>query len=425
MKKLSIILIFTLQGLFVNTPLHAQEQLLDEVVAVVEEGVILRSELDRSVKNIVAQFNASGTQLPPKSVLDKQVLERLIVIELQLQKADQAGVRVSEADVDAALSQVASKNNLNLEQMQMAIENDGLSFADFRNDMRKELKTEKIRNGLANQNVTVSDHEIELFLADNNLSQSEVRLGHILIGLNPNADAATVKSAEEKVNMIYSQLENGETFSLLATKFSDGQKALEGGDLGWRPSNELPTLFSDQIKAMNIGEFTHPIRSASGFHIIRLSDKRKQATKMITQYNARHIMIQNSELMTPAQGMDIINEIANDLQEGEDFAKLAEEKSDDVSSAPLGGDLGWFQLYDFGKIIGDVLKELDDGETSSPFQTQSGWHILKKVGQRETDVTEELKRAQAEQTIRSRKLNEEVENWIRDIRAEAFIDIRL
>ncbi|MFK8011175.1 MAG: peptidylprolyl isomerase [Marinicellaceae bacterium] len=424
MNKLSILLLLFLQSAFV-TSVKAQEQLLDEVVAVVEEGVILRSELDRAVENIVAQFNANGTQLPPKSVLDKQVLERLIIIELQLQKADQAGVRVSEADVDAALSQVAGKNNLNLQQMQMAIENDGLSFADFRNDMHKELKTEKIRNGLANQNVTVSDHEISLFLADNNLTESEVRLGHILVSLDANADVETVKAAEQKVAKIHSDLEKGETFSILATKFSDGQKALDGGDLGWRVANELPTLFSDQIKSMAIGEYTYPIRSGSGFHIIRLSDKRKQTTKMITQYNAKHIMIENTELMTPAQGMDVINEIANQIQEGEEFSKMAEEKSDDVSSAPLGGDLGWFQLYDFGKNIADVLIELEDGEISSPFQTQSGWHLIQKIGQRETDISEDLKRAQAEQTIRSRKVTEEVDKWIRDIRAEAFVEIRL
>ena len=425
MKKLSILLLLLLQGTLASKDVHAQDLLLDEVVAIVEEGVILRSELDRAVVNIVAQFNANGSQLPPKTVLEKQVLERLIIVELQLQKADQAGVRISEADVDAALSEVASKNNLNLQQMQMAIENDGLSFADFRNDMRKELKTEKIRNGLASQNVTVSDYEIELFLADNNLSQNEVRLGHILVALDANADPQTVKAAEAKVATVHSQLETGETFSTLATKFSDGQKALEGGDLGWRPNNELPTLFSDQIKSMKIGEYTYPIRSANGFHIIRLIDIRKQATKMITQYNAKHIMIENSELMTPAQGMDVINQIAADLQEGEEFSKIAEEKSDDVGSAPLGGDLGWFQLYDFGKIIGDVLIELDNNEISSPFQTQSGWHIIQRIGQRESDVTEDLKRAQAKKAIRSRKMNEEVENWIREIRGEAFVDIRI
>ena len=422
MKKLSILFLI-LQGTFASV--HAQDQLLEEIVAVVEEGVILRSDLDRAVGNIVTQFKAKGTQLPPKSVLDKQVLERLIVIELQLQKADLAGVRVSDADIDAALSQVASKNGINLQQMQMAIENDGMNFAEFRSDMHKELKTEKVRNGLANQNVTVSDHEIELYLADNNISQSEVRLGHILVSLDAKAEPEAVSAAKEKADNLYTQLEEGETFSVLATKSSDGQKALEGGDLGWRASNELPSLFSDQLKSMNIGEFTHPIRSASGYHIIRLSDKRKQAKKMITQYNARHIMILNSELMTAEQGKGVIDELSARLTEGEDFATIAESKSDDTNSAPLGGDLGWFQLYEYGQAIGDVLKDLEDGETSSPFSTQSGWHIIKKVAQRENDVTDDIKRAQAEQAIHTKKMNEEVEKWIRDIRAEAFIDIRI
>jgi len=421
MKKL---LIFSLLFLH-NINSVAKEQLLDEIVAIVEDGVILRSELDRAVNNIVQQFKSRESQLPPKSVLDKQVLERLIVQEIQLQKADQAGVRISEAEVDTALSNVASQNKLTLQQMQMAIENDGLSFADFRNDMRKELKVEKIRNGLAQQNVNVSEQEIDLFLADNTLSQSEVRLGHILIAIEKGASADEIKAAQDKVNKIYASLENGEVFSSLATQFSDGQKALEGGDLGWRASNELPTLFSDQIKSMKIGEYTHPIRSENGFHIIRLTDQREQSKKLITQYHARHIMIMNSELVTPSQGMEIANVIHKRILEGEDFATLAEEKSDDVNSAALGGDLGWFQLNEFGQRFGNVLKELDENEISSPFQTQVGWHIVQKLGVRENDITDDIKRAKAKQAINARKMNEEIESWIREIRGEAFIDVRL
>ncbi|MBL4659040.1 MAG: peptidylprolyl isomerase [Alcanivoracaceae bacterium] len=421
MKKLLILSLLFIQ----NFAVLAQDELLDEIVAVVEDGVILRSELDRAVNNIVQQFKVRGTQLPPKSILDKQVLERLIGQELQIQKADQAGVRVSEADIDTALSQVAAQNQLSLQQMQMAIENDGMSFAEFRNDMRKELKSEKIRNGLANQNVKVSENEIDLFLADNELSQSEVRLGHILIALDANAATDTVAIAKTKVNNIYQELENGSDFAELATKHSAGQKALEGGDLGWRPSNELPTLFSDQIKAMKAGEYTHPVRSASGYHIIKLTDIRKQTNKLITQYHARHIVIMNSELVTPAQGMELINEINSRLQADEDFAKLAEEESDDVNSAALGGDLGWFQINEFGQRFGDVVRALDDDEVSSPFQTQVGWHIAQRLGQRENDVTTEYKRAQARQAIHARKMNEEIESWIIEIRGEAFIDVRI
>jgi len=338
MKKIVILGLLLIQ----SSHVWSQEELLDEIVAVVEEGVILRSELDRAVDNIVKQFQSRGSQLPPKSILDTQVLERLIEQELQIQKADLAGIRISEAEIDTAMSQVAGQNNLTLQQMQMALENDGIDFADFRNDMRKELKSETIRNGLANQNVKISENEIDLFLADNQLSQNEVRLGHILIALDASADTQTVALAKEKVDRIYTELEGGGNFAELATQYSAGQKALEGGDLGWRPSNELPTLFSDQVKAMKVGEFTHPVRSASGYHIIKLTDSREQQNKMITEYSAKHIIIKNSELVTPAQGMDIINEIYDRINAGEAFSELAEEESDDVNSAALGGDLGWF-----------------------------------------------------------------------------------
>ncbi|MCF6318877.1 MAG: peptidylprolyl isomerase [Proteobacteria bacterium] len=421
MKKLLILSILFL----VNCPTKANEELLDEIVAIVEEGVILRSELDRAVNNIIQQFKARDSQLPSKSILDQQVLERLITTELQIQKADSAGVRISEAEIDQALSQIASQNNLTLPQMQQALENDGISFANFRNDMRRDLKSEKIRNGLAGQNVKVSEHEIDLFLADNQLSQSEVRLGHILIAVDAEADQKTVQEKKAQMNKIHQDLEDGKSFADLATIYSTGQKAKDGGDLGWRSTNELPTLFADQIKAMKVGEFTHPVRSASGFHLIKLSDKREQTKKMITQYHARHIMIENSELVTPAQGMEIINNINEELQNGGDFAEAAEEHSDDVNSAALGGDLGWFQINDFGQRFGNVLKALDDKEMSSPFQTQAGWHIVQKMGQRENDITDELKRAEAKKSIHGRKMNEEIESWLSEIRGEAFIDIRL
>lgn len=421
MNKL-ITLIFLISA---TAQLSAAEQLLDEIVAIVEEDVILRSELDRSVKNVTQQFRAKGVQLPPTSVLEEQVLDRLIIMELQNQKADLAGVRVSDAEVDAALTQVASQNGLTLQQLQLAVENDGLSFADFRGDMVKEIKSEKIRNGLAEQNVQVTENEIDLFLADNELSQGEVRLGHILVAMTPESDAETTEKTKAKVEDLVSKLDQGQDFNQLAAEFSDGQNALEGGDLGWRPVNELPTLFSEQIKLMKKGDYTRPIRSASGYHIIKMLDKKENEKKMITEYNTSHIMIQNSELVTPQQGMEIINGIHKDLLAGGDFAKIAEEKSDDVNSAALGGDLGWIQLMTYGQRFADVLNSLDDGETSAPFQTQAGWHIIKRIGKRQNDVTENFKRAQASQAIKGRKMNEEIERWLREIRAEAFVDIKL
>jgi len=421
MNKLLILALLFLQ----QTHVVAEEQLLDEIVAIVEDGVILRSELDKSVNNIIKQFQSRGSQLPSKSVLDEQVLERLITTELQVQKADSAGVRISEADIDKAMSMISQQNGISLQQMQMALENDGISFSDFRSDMRKDLKTEKIRNGLASQNVKVSEHEIDLFLADNILSQKEVRLSHILVSVNAKADKEVVADAQNKADNIYKELSEGKNFADTATIYSAGQKAKDGGDLGWRSTTELPSLFSDQIKAMNIGEFTHPVRSASGFHIIKLSDVREQTQQLVTQFHVRHILIKNSELVTPAQGMEIINEISAKLQKGEDFASLAEDKSDDVNSAALGGDLGWFQINDFGQRFGDVVKALDDNELSSPFQTQVGWHIVQRLGERENDITDDIKRRKAHEAIHARKMNEEIESWLVEIRGEAFVDIRL
>ena len=421
MKKILILSLLYLN----STMLFAKAELLDEIVAIVDEGVILRSELDRAVDNIVQQFKARGAQLPPQSVLDQQVLDRLINQELQIQKANEAGVQISEAEVDQALSQVASQNKLTLQQMQMAVENDGMNFSEFRNDMRRELKSERIRNGLASQNVKVSEHEIDMYLADNDMSQSEVELGHILVALESEADTATTKKVKQKAEKLYNDLMDGANFEDMAILYSSGQNAKEGGNLGWRSIKEVPTLFADQLKVMKVGEITHPVRSASGYHIIKLKNIREQQSKLITQYHARHILIENSELVTPAQGMEIINEIYSQLNEGKDFEKLAEEKSDDVTSAALGGDLGWFQLNDFGGRFGEVVSKLDDGEVSSPFQTSAGWHIVKRIGKRESDVTEEFKRRQAKQAIYARKMNEEIESWLSQIRGEAFVDIRL
>ena len=246
-----------------------------------------------------------------------------------------------------------------------------------------------------------------------------------MIALDAKAPPEEVAETKAKADKIYQDLVNGANFANLATLYSGGQKAKDGGDLGWRTSNELPSLFADQIKAMKAGEYTHPVRSASGYHILKLIDKRKQKETVITQYHGRHILIKNSELVTPAQGLEIINEIAKKLKAGEDFAKLAEEKSDDVNSAALGGDLGWFQLNEFGQRFGNALKKLDDNEISEPFQTQIGWHILQRLGVRQNDVTDEIKRAKAKQAIHARKMNEQIESWLREIRGEAFVDIKL
>ena len=420
MKKI-IILLLSCQILTAQS----QQILLDEIVAVVDENVIMRSELDRSVASITKQFQASGNQLPPQDILQKQVLERLIIQDIQVQRANLAGVRVSDAELESALARIGQQNNITLDQMRQTIEQDGFSFESFREDMRKEMLAERVRYGYANSQVKVSEHEIDLFLADNELDQGEVEVNHILISTPQEAGPEDIQKAKQKADAVYEQLQQGESFAVLAARNSDGQNALEGGKLGWRPINQLPTLFSDQLKVMNIGETTRPIRSPSGYHILQLTDKRDESAKLVKQYNALHLMIETNPVITPKEGMQIANDLHQQIADGADFAELAEEHSDDHASAPLGGDMGWFEQNAYGERFGNVVANLSDDELSRPFQTEAGWHIIKRIGSRETDVSEEFQRNQASRAIRERKIQEKMESWVRQIRGEAFVDVRL
>ena len=406
------------------TPIVAQE-LLDEIVAVVDETVIMKSELERSVSSIKQQIEATGNQVPPADVLDRQVLERMIVQQIQIDRAEQVGIRISDGELDAALSNIAQQNGLTLSQMQQTIEKDGFDFAEFRRDMRRDMQAERVRYAFANSNVKISDHEIDLFLADNELDQGEVELQHILIATSSENDAAATDAASKEAEEIYNKIQAGENFAVLATQFSDGQKALEGGRLGWRPVNQLPPLFADQVNTMSEGEVTHPIRSPSGFHILKLLGKKSNTIKTQDQYNMLHIMVETNEVVSPKDGMGIINNLYDKILTGEDFGKIAEDHSDDHSSARLGGDMGWFEINKFGPRMADVINSLKVGEVSSPFQTEAGWHIIKFLGKKEADVTEEFKRAQASNAIRERKVQELIESWIREIRGEAYVDIRI
>ena len=403
----------------------AEEQLLDEMVAVVDDAVIMRSELDRSMNSIIKQIEAQGNQIPPKDVLESQVLERLILQEVQIARAEQVGIQVSEEEVDAALTNIAQQNGVSLEEMAEAVKADGFNFLDFRRDMKRDMQTERVRFAFANSKVKVSDHEIDLFLADNELDQGEVSLQHILISVLPGGSANDAVEAKKEIDQVYEKLNAGENFAVLATQVSDGQRALEGGRLGWRPINQLPPLFTEQIKSMEVGDLSRPIRSPNGYHLIKLIEKRSNSVKTVEQHNALHIMVETNQVVTPRDGMKMVNNLHEKLMGGEDFATLAEAESDDHNSAPLGGDLGWFEINQYGQRMGDVIKSLEAGEISRPFQTDNGWHIVKYMGKKESDITETFKRQQAENAIKERKMQEAIDYWIREIRGEAFVDIRL
>lgn len=422
MFKKIIIVVCMMQ--IINTA-QAEEQLLDEIVAVVDDTVIMRSELNRAMSSITKQIEAQGNQLPPSDVLESQVLERLIVQEVQIARAEQVGIQISEEEIDSALSNVAQQNGVSLEQMIEAVQKDGFDFSDFRRDMKRDMQSERVRYAYANSKVKVSDHEIKLFLADNALDQGEVSLQHILIAVPQGGSVSDAEAAKKETDEVYEKLIAGENFAVLATQVSDGQRALEGGRLGWRPINQLPPLFADQIKSMEVGDISRPIRSPNGYHLIKLVEKRSNTVKTVELHNALHFMVETNQVVTPREGMKVINNIHEKLVAGEDFAELAESESDDHNSAPLGGDLGWFEQNQYGQRMGDVVGSLKEGEISQPFQTENGWHIIKYLGKKESDITEEFKKQQAETAIKERKMQEAIEYWIREIRGEAFVDIRL
>jgi peptidyl-prolyl cis-trans isomerase SurA len=398
---------------------------IDSIVALVEEDVILRSELDVAVAGIVDRVRASGEAMPPMHLLERQVLERLIIRELQVQRALQTGIRVSDADVDQALTALAQQNNMSVQQMRQVIEADGEDFAEFRRNVGEEIMAERLRQRIVNSMDPITDTEIDILLASEDLTGGEYNVSHILIALAEGSTPQQISDTEAKADDLHQRLVEGLDFASAAISYSDSQEALEGGLVGWRDLNSVPAFFADAVRDLKPGQITEPIRSPAGFHIIRVNDYREQRQVMVKEYHARHIMVEINELMTPRLAMDQIIEVKNKLEAGEDFAELAREYSDDTSSANLGGDMGWFPPEAYGDRVYQTLLALAPGQTSEPFQTTGGWHIMQLIETRETDRTEEAIRAEARDKIRMQRADQEIETVLRQFRDEAFVEIRL
>lgn len=411
---------------FAHGPALAQStDKIDSIVALVDDDVVLRSELDVAVQGIVDRVRKQGGEMPPTHLLEKQVLERLIVRQLQLQRAFQTGIRVSDSDIDQGLMMLAEQNNLSLMQLRQVIEADGEDFAEFRKNIGEEMMTERLRQRVVNGMDPITDTEIDILLASDRFSSGEYNISHILIGLAEGATPQQIALQESKANNVYQQLQEGLGFASAAISYSDSQEALEGGVVGWRDLNSIPVALSEAIKPLRAGQFTVPIRSPSGFHIIKVNDYRDRSQVMATEYHARHIMIVTSELVTPRQAMEQIRDVHKELLDGGDFAELAKTNSDDVSSANIGGDMGWFTPESYGERIQQTLLAMQDGDVSEPFQTEGGWHILQRLGTREKDVTEEALRNAARNNLQQQKMDIEIEKFLQQMRDEAFVEIRL
>jgi peptidyl-prolyl cis-trans isomerase SurA len=421
-----VVILAMLSGLVSTSNVHAQRtEKIDSIVALVDDDVVLRSELDIAIKGIVDRIRQQGGDLPPQHLLEKQVLERLIIRGLQLQRAFQTGIRISDSDIDQALMMLAQQNKLTMMQLRQVIEQDGEDFVEFRTNLGEEMMTERLRQRVVNSMDPITETEIDILLASDRFNSGEYNISHILIALAEGSTPQQIAMQESKANNIYQQLQEGLDFASAAISYSGSQEALEGGLVGWRDLNSVPVAFSEAIKPLRAGQFTTPIRSPAGFHIIRVNDYRDRSVVMATEYHARHIMIQTSELVSPRQAMEQIRDLQTQLTEGADFEALAREYSDDVSSANLGGDMGWFKPQEYGERIGQTLEAMQDGEISEPFQTESGWHIIERLSTREKDVTEASMRNAARNNLQQQKMDIEVERFLQQLRDEAFVEIRL
>lgn len=400
----------------------APTEALDSVVAQVDEDVVLKSELDDAVANIRRQYAGREQQLPPPNVLERQVLDRLVLGRLQVQRAEATGVEVTDTEIDQALGRMAAGNNMSVMQMRDVLARDGVSLTEFRKSIRDELLTQKLRQRVIESRAAVSESEVDMLLASDSLKTGEVHLAHILVALPANANNEEVEKARGKIDGVRKLIEEGKMdFQAAAIRYSDGPQALEGGDLGWRRYDQIPEAFSQTIAGMQKGDVSQPMRALSGFHMVKLLDQRAESQVVITEYNARHIVIDVNELMSDAEAEAKIRTIARQVTEGQDLGKLAREMSDESTTAALGGDMGWFEINAFGSTYAEQLTTLKDQEIGQPFRTERGWHLVQRLGTRQQDRTREFVRNQAKEGLQRRKGEEVYEQFLRQIRAEAYV----
>ena len=408
--------------------IEAKIELLDRVVAVVDSGVVMESQLNQRVQDIIGRLRSDGMELPPKEVLEEQVLERLIVEEIQLQIGEQAGVKISDAELNRALSMIASENSMNLEQFKESLDANNDSYVKLRDQVRKELIIQRVQRGKVGANIEISEQEIENFL---NSEEGRSRLAEqynvqqILLSLSSSAPENKVNLVKEKGANLIKRYKEGESFEKLAATYSSDQNALEGGSLGWRKSSELPTLFSNVVVEMKVGEISELIRSGAGFHIIRLAEKRGDVVKFEDQTLVRHILIQSSEIRSENQTKELINEIYQELIDGEDFKQLARQHSEDPGSKMEGGELGWSSPDTFDPAFEAVMNSVDVGEMSKPFQSSFGWHILEVLDRRNEDISDEVRKNRAYSIIFNRKFEQELQRTLIELRSESYVDIKL
>ena len=408
--------------------LATQGDLLDRVVAIVNDGVVLNSDLDAQLDIVSERLRQQKLELPPQNVLRQQVLERLVLQEIEMQRANHAGVKVSDEMLNAALQDVAKRNNLTLTQLPEELKKQGVDYAEYREEIRKEMMLQLLRQRDVLQHISVTPREIDQFLdrqAKAPSERNEYNVSHILIAVGQEASPAQQEAAGKRAQEVYERAKSGEDFAKLAVAYSNSQTALEGGALGWRKGSELPTFLADIIAKLKPGEVGEPLRTPTGYHIIRLNEVRGgTATAVEDQVHVRHLLMKTNELADDATVRGKLEALRERILKGEDFAAVAQVTSQDPGSGAEGGDLGWAGPGTFAPEFEQAIATLKDNEISEPFHTQFGWHIVQMLGHRRFDNGDEIKRRQAAEAIRASKADEETELWLRRMRDEAYVEYK-
>ena len=403
---------------------------LDRVVAVVNDDIIAESELETRLKRVREQLRRSGTAPPPPDALRRQVLERLILTRVQLQLARDSGIRIDDERLNKTLLRIAQQNELTLREFRDTLERDGYDFTKFREEIRDEIMISEVRKRRVENQINISQRDIDDYLSTMESRGTEAdrhryRIGHILIAVPDGASSEEIAGARTRAERVLGEIRGGADFASMAVTHSDGQQALEGGDLGWRPASDLPTMFGDAIDRLRIGDVTEPIRSASGFHLVKLIDKRGSERQMVRQTRARHILITLDELTDDTAARRQLSTLHERIVNGQEFGELARIHSDDTGSAPKGGELGWIDPGNTIPVFERMMDSLEPGGLSEPFRTQFGWHIVQVLERRERDGTETSRRAEALRRLRARKIEENMQAWVRRVRGEAYVEYRL
>jgi peptidyl-prolyl cis-trans isomerase SurA len=401
-------------------------ELLERIVAVVEDNVILDRELTFELNNIVKKLKANNVMIPPAFILRKQVLERLIIDKLQRQLAARSGIRVSDEMLRSSVTEIARNNGLSVDEFRKELENQGISFQSFEENIRNEIIINQLRAREIGGRIKVTDREVKHYLeTQGDIGEEKVQyhLGHILVSIPEAASSTVIQKAKGKASKVIADLRAGADFKQTAVAVSDGGNALKGGDLGWRTVGEIPTLFVDSVIKLQQGEIAELIRSPSGFHIIKIIELKGLGKHMVTKTRVRHILVKTNELIDDAEAKKRLLLLKERISDGDDFATLARSNSDDKGSAIKGGDLDWVGPGSLVAPFEAAMSQLAINEISEPVQTQFGWHIIQVLEREDRDNSVEHKKNRVREEIRKRKIEEETELWLRRLRDEAFVDI--